>query len=70
MPTDTTRDRRIEPAAPPRARPSRLRGLESLPPANRIAAIAAKVPEPRPVGRPRSGTADRALLDVALAILA
>lgn len=70
MPSDTARDRRSEPAAAPRARRTRLHGLEPLPAANRIAAIAAKVPEPRPVGRPRSGTADRAILDAALAILA
>src|SRR6185369_10627403 len=71
MPYDAAdRNRTIEPPAAPTSGRPRLRRLDGTPPSTPAAARTQKVAKPRPVGRPRSGTADRAIVDAALAILA
>ena len=69
MPSDSTaRARQTDPSPP--GRRARLHGLDPQPAAGRVAPRAATEVEHRRVGRPRSGSADRAILDAAFAILA
>ncbi|HEY3163037.1 MAG TPA: TetR/AcrR family transcriptional regulator [Candidatus Limnocylindrales bacterium] len=68
MPSDSTaRARQTDPS--PHGRRARLHGLDAQPAAERVALRAATELEHRRVGRPRSGTADRAILDAAFALL-